>query len=49
MFSARRAVERHVEPEAPKPRGTYQHEVGGFTVSRLGEVAKTPLHEVAAG
>lgn len=49
MFGARRAVERHVQPEAPKSRGANQHEVRSFTVSRLGEIAKTPLHEVAAG
>lgn len=49
MLGARRAVERHVQPEAPKARGANQHEVRRFTVSRLGEVAQTLLHEVAAG
>lgn len=49
MFGARRTVERHVQPEAPKARGANQHEVRRFTLSRLGEVAKTLLHEVAAG
>lgn len=49
MFGARRAIERYVQPEAPQARGANQHEVRGFTVARFGEVAKTPLHEVAAG
>ena len=49
MFGARRAVERYLQPEATKARGANQHEVRRFTVSRLGEVAKTLLHEVAAG
>ena len=49
MFGARRAVERHVQAEAPQARGANQHEVRGVTVSRLSEVAKTALHEVAAG
>lgn len=49
MFGARRAVERDVEPEAMQARGADQHEVRRFTVSRLGKVAKTLLHEIAAG
>lgn len=49
MFRARRAVKRHVQAEAAKARGANQHEVRRFTIARLGKVAKTPLHEVAAG
>ena len=49
MLGARRALERHVEPEAPQPRRPDQHEIRGCTVTRLGEVEKTLLHEVAAG